>query len=129
MLLVDSSVWIRIGQNRLSLHDYVEPSEELATCPMVVHEVLRGTRSPIRFDALRAAMKFLTMLDDPMPLARFEEAALFYKSCRAAGVTPSTPDCLIAACAIAHDVALFHLDTDFRHIARAAPDLKLLTRP
>lgn len=67
-----------------------------------------------------------TMLDDPTPLDRFEEAALIYLRCRRAGVTPSATDCLVAACAIAHGIRLLHDDADFNHIARVVPALQLL---
>ena len=128
VLLVDTSVWVRIDQNQLRIRDYVSEEEDLATCPMVVHEVLRGTNIPRRFALMSSMLHSVTMLDDPMPLIRFEEAAQLYKDCRARGVTPSTPDCLITACAIAHKVPLFHLDADYSHIARAVPELQLFTR-
>lgn len=128
VVLLDSSVWIRIEQNRLSLHDYVSLDEELLTCPIVIHEVLRGTRNDVRFRVMQETLRLATLLDDPMPLRRFEEAARLYKECRAAGVSPSTPDCLIVASAIAHRVPLFHFDGDFRHIARVTPSLQLFTR-
>jgi predicted nucleic acid-binding protein len=58
------------------------------------------------------------MLDDPMPLERFEAAANIYLRCREAGYTiRSSVDCLIAACAMAHDATLLHNDRDFDHIA------------
>lgn len=65
------------------------------------------------------------LLDDPTPLTRFEEAAQIYLRCRDAGVTPSAVDCLVAACAIAHDIQLVHNDSDFNHIARVVTALKL----
>lgn len=61
------------------------------------------------------------MLDSPMSLDLFEQAAQLYRTCRAAGYTiRSAHDCLIAACAIRNDVPLLHADIDFDHIARVS---------
>jgi predicted nucleic acid-binding protein len=95
---------------------------------MVFHEVLRGARDQIRYEALQNALTQLIMLDAPMPLLRFEDAARLYRRCREKGVTPATPDCIIAATAIAHNAWLLQLDTDFRDMARVVPELKLVTR-
>jgi predicted nucleic acid-binding protein len=91
-----------------------------------VLEVLRGSR-PERYEKNRTLLMSVEMLDAPTPFKRFEEAAQLYRRCRERGVTPSVSDCLVAACAIAHDVPLLHNDADFTHIARVAP-LKLFTR-
>ena len=66
------------------------------------------------------------MLDDPMPLARFEYAAEIYRRCRENGyVIASSYDCLIAACAIEARVPLLQLDHDFEAMADVVP-LELL---
>lgn len=93
---------------------------------MVVHEVLRGARDEFVFDMLKAMLDSVVMLDATIPLLRFVEAARIYRRCRAAGVTPSTPDCVIAATAIAYDAHLFQLDHDYAHMARVIPELQLL---
>ena len=65
------------------------------------------------------------MLDDPMPLELFEQAAQVYRTCQDDGVTiASMGDLLIATCAIRHDVPLFTLDGGFRYVAEIVP-LKL----
>jgi predicted nucleic acid-binding protein len=126
VVLVDSSIFIRVEHAHAAFADLV-PDEEIATCPMVILEVLRGTRDARRYAATREMMTSFEILDEPTPLVRFEEAAKLYLRCRAAGVTPSTADCLIAACAIAHNVPLLHDDQDFLHIARIAP-LRIFSR-
>ena len=66
------------------------------------------------------------MIDDPMPLARFEYAAEIYRRCREGGyVIASSHDCLIAACAIEQAIPLLQLDHDFEVIADVVP-LELL---
>jgi predicted nucleic acid-binding protein len=99
----------------------------VATCPIVVTEVLRGTQDSGRYCLAFDALMNSTMLDAPTPLLRFEQAARLYLRCRGEGVTPSTADCLVAACAIANNVPLLHRDADFDHIARAT-SLKIFTR-
>jgi len=128
VLLVDTSVWIRLDRGQISLYDVVSDEEDLATCPMIIHEFLRGTRNAAHFELVLETLTSLEMLDAPTPYARFQQAAEIYKRCRVAGVTPSTPDAIIAACAIANNVPLLHYDKDFTHIARAIPELQLLTR-
>ena len=126
MVLVDSSVWVQVEHGRAALPELLL-DDEAAVCPVVVLEVLRGTRDERRYQVVREMLMFAELLDDPTPLLRFEEAARIYIRCRNAGVTPSAIDCLVAACAVAHDVPLLHNDADFHHIARYTP-LKLFTR-
>ncbi|HET8774886.1 MAG TPA: PIN domain-containing protein [Thermoanaerobaculia bacterium] len=111
-------------RGRLSLSTLVD--DEVAVCPIVVMEVLRGARDLKRYHRGREMFSFVRLLDAPTPMGRFEDAARIYLQCRDAGVTPSTADCLVAACAIAHEIPLLHNDADFRHIARVVPGLTLL---
>ncbi len=125
VVLVDSSAWIEVERGRTSLSAIVD--DEVAVCPVVVMEVLRGARDLRRYHRGREMFTFVRVLDAPTPLDRFEEAARIYLQCRDAGVTPSTADCLVTACAIAHDIALVHNDRDFAYIAKVVP-LRLFTR-
>lgn len=126
VVLVDSSLWIAVERGQIDFLDLLPEDEEIAICPTVVLEVLRGTR-PERHHKTRALLMRATMLDAPTPLERFEEAVQIYLRCRDDGITPSTPDSLIAACAIANDIPLLHDDSDFDHIADVVP-LKTFTR-
>jgi predicted nucleic acid-binding protein len=121
VVLLDSSVWVLVEHGRIELRDLIPPDETIATCPVVVSEVLRGTRGPKQYQIARAMLMSAEMVDDPTPLERFEEAARSYLVCRDAGVTPSSVDCLVATCAIAHQATLLHRDSDFDHIARVLP--------
>lgn len=126
MILVDSSLWVAIERGQVDLLDVLPEDETIATCPMVVLEVLRGTR-PERHKKTRALLMRAVLLDAPTPLERFEEAAELYAQCRGAGVTPSAPDSIIAACAIAHGIPLLHDDSDFDLIAKVTT-LRTFTR-
>ena len=119
MILVDSSAWINAG---LRLRSLVEATrgQVVAVCPPVVQELLQGTQDETRYELTRLMLRTARMLDDPMPLERFEEAAQLYLDCRDAGYTiRSAHDCLIAASAIAYDVPVLSDDSDFRYLARA----------
>ena len=128
MVFVDSSVWIPVEHGRYDLLELIGEDEEVATCPIVLTEVLRGTRGGGRYRLAYDMLMNATMVDAPTPLARFEQAAQLYLDCREAGVTPSTIDCLIAATAIAHNVPLLSLDANFDQITRAIPRLRTFTR-
>jgi len=126
VVLVDSSIWVRLEHERLSLRELIPTDVQVAVCPIVILEVLRGTRTA-RHAATRTMLAAATMLDAPTPLVRFEKAAELYRQCRDRGVTPSVADCLVAACAIAHGIPLLHGDRDFDHIARATT-LRIFSR-
>lgn len=54
-----------------------------------------------------------------MRLEVFEEAAILYRLGRRAGFTVrSSVDCLIAACAIRHDLVVIHRDRNFGALAK-----------
>lgn len=120
-MLVESSIWIAHARGTLTLDELGQPGD-IAICPPVLFEVLRGTR-PSTYDRWRQILADAQLLDETMPTQRFEEAAKLYIQCRDAGYTiRSSVDCLIAACAIAHNVELLHNDRDFRDFA--APRLE-----
>ncbi len=117
MVLVDSSVWVLIPQ----LSDLAElvQGEEIVTCGPVIEEVLRGARSERDYLNRRATFSAMTILESPMPVEVFEEAAVIFRTARAIGYTIRSPyDCLIAACAIRNAVPVLHVDRDFKYIAR-----------
>ena len=121
MILVDSSAWINAGFSLRSLVNETK-GQVVAVCPPIVHELLQGTEDESRYHLTRMLLGTARMLDAPMPLERFEEAARIYLACRDAGYTiRSSYDCLIAACAIAHSVPVLSDDSDFRYLARVTP--------
>lgn len=118
MYVVDASVWVLAG-GRLEDVEALAGGEEIAVCPPVVHEFLRGSQNASRYRLARDMFRNLTILDSPMPLERYEEGARLYMTCRHEGVTVRKGfDCLIAATAVAHDAIVLHRDSDFDNIAR-----------
>jgi predicted nucleic acid-binding protein len=120
VILVESSICIDHVRGRLTIEELVR-SGEVAVCPPVLFEVLRGARAST-YETWKEALADAHLLDEPMPTERFEEAAKLFIKCRDAGYTiGSSIDCLIAACAIAHDVTVLHNDRDYDFIARVVP--------
>jgi len=125
VVLIDTSVWIEVQRGRFNLDPFVEPGE-IAICPPIAQELLQGVQSPERFALVWDTLLSARMLDDPMPLARFEYAAEIYRRCRETGyMVASSHDCLIAACAIEAHVPLLQRDHDFEVMADVVP-LELL---
>lgn len=122
MLLVDTSVWIELFRKapRADPRALLD-LDEVVTCPPVVQEVLQGFRDEWAFRLARSSMLALPVVDAPLPLARFEEAAQLYRAARRAGLTVrSGVDCLIAASAIRHQLTVLHVDRDFPKLSRVA---------
>ncbi len=120
VLLVDTSVWIEVFRKpaRLALESIVD-LDEIVTCLPIYQEVLQGFRDEKPFRIAREAMSSFPIVESPLPRERFEEAAQLYRAARRAGITiRSSVDCLIAACAIRHDLEIVHLHRDFDSIAR-----------
>jgi len=119
VVLVDSSVWILAERHRFAITQLLPPEEQVAICPIIFQEVVRGAADEAGYLRIRRVLLAAEMLDASVPFERFEQAARVFFDCRKAGVTPrSSVDCLVAATAIAHDVAVLHDDRDFEHIAR-----------
>jgi predicted nucleic acid-binding protein len=121
VLLVDASAWVLSGIRPDVLLE-IGGGDELAVSPPIMSEILRGSHDEVVFQETRKMFLQLRVLDSPLPLERFEEAARLYMMCRDKGVTVRKGfDCLIAATAVAHDVTVLHRDSDFDNIARVMP--------
>jgi hypothetical protein len=119
VILVDTSVWIELLNNRRRHHLTEEELVNFATCGPVVQEVFAGLRDHPWVDAFREAFLALPVLSDPLPLEVFLAAAEIFRQGRHKGYTiRSSTDCLIAAIAIDHKVPVWHKDRDFETIGR-----------
>lgn len=122
MTLVDTSVWIEVFRKTrpIDLLDYVA-FDEVVTCLPVVQEVLQGFREEQPYRLAREAMTALPIVESPLALTVVEEAVGLYRSARRQGLTVrSSTDCLIAACAIRHDLEVLHRDRDFAKLAKVS---------
>jgi predicted nucleic acid-binding protein len=123
MVLVDTSVWIDTfrARNPLDLVEHVD-IDEIVMCLPIVQEVLQGFRDERAFRRARDAMLSFPIVESPLTEQVFLEAVALYRRARQAGVTiRSSIDCLIAACAIRHDLEVLHRDRDFAALAGTAP--------
>ena len=123
MVLVDTSVWIEVFRrsNPIRLETLVD-FDEVVTCLPVVQEVLQGFDDEAAYRVARSAMLALPIVESPLGLPVVEDAVDLYRRARRAGLTiRSGVDCLIAACAVRHELAVLHYDRDFDALARIAP--------
>ena len=122
MILVDTTVWIdffadRDTEGTRKLARAVEGEEDLATCGLVMTEVLQGVREDRRFAEVKDILQDLIYL--PIDEATFIAAAEIYRACRKKGLTIRKPvDCIIAATSIQHSAFILHNDRDFDSIAK-----------
>lgn len=123
MILVDTSIWIEIFRKKSSIRiESVVEFEEIVTCLPVIQEVLQGFREERAYRIARDAMIALPIVESPMEESLFIEAAGLYRSARRQGLTiRSSVHCLIAACALRHDMPVFHKDRDYDILARISP--------
>jgi hypothetical protein len=120
MILVDTSVWVDYFRDMIcpetSRLEQAIREAEVSTCGMVVTEVLQGlgdTRWRARLQQELTLTIFL-----PMSFACHVLAAELYVAARARGRTVrNTADCVIAACAIWHEIPLLQRDRDFETLA------------
>jgi hypothetical protein len=123
VLLVDTSAWIELFRRPAGLDlARIGELDEIVTCLPVVQEVLQGFTDEAAFRTAREAMWSFPIVESPLGEGVFEEAVGLYRTARRAGFTVrSGVDCLIAACAIRHDLTVVHVDRDFDLLARVAP--------
>ncbi len=122
MTLVDTSAWIEVFRRvrPLDLTAYVA-FDDIVTCLPVIQEVLQGFRDERAFRAARDAMFALPLVESPMPGDLIEDAIALYRAARRQAITVrSSVDCLIAACAIRHDLEVLHRDRDYTQLARVS---------
>jgi predicted nucleic acid-binding protein len=115
IVLVDTSVWLRRERAELlkPLHDRV------AICPPVVQELLQGAYGNATRAVVAEIVRDAIMLESPVSLEAFQQAAAIFRAARIAAYTIRTPyDCLIAAIAIRHGAEVLHADRDFDYIAK-----------
>jgi predicted nucleic acid-binding protein len=119
VILVDTSIWIEVLRARqpLDLEDVLD-FDDVVTCLPVIQEVLQGFRDERAYRQAREAMLSLPIVESPLEEEVFTNAVDLYRMARRAEVTVrSSVDCLIAACAIRHDVEVLHRDRDYAAIA------------
>ena len=122
MVLVDTSVWIEVFRKspRVQLESLVD-FDDIVTCLPVIQEVLQGFDSEPAFLRARESMLALPIVESPFGVDVYAQAIDLYRTARRLGLTiRSGVDCLIAACALRHQLEVFHCDRDFDVLARVS---------
>lgn len=122
MTLVDTSVWIEVFRRRrpLELASLI-PFDEVVTCLPVIQEVLQGFGDETAYLRAREAMLALPIVGSPIRDELVLAAVNLYRAARKRGLTVrSSVDCLIAACALRHDLEVLHRDRDFPALAQVS---------
>lgn len=122
MILADTSAWVEFdrgtgGSVDRRMNDLIASGGPLAVTESVLTEVLAGARSEQRAADLRRLLlrSHLLTVD---PAADFDAAALAYRRCRQAGVTPrGLLDCLVVAVAWRSGASVLAQDVDVERIA------------
>ena len=74
-----------------------------------------------RVEKVRQLRAWLPLVESPLRMDIVVEAVGLYRTARRHGLTVrSSVDCLIAACAIRHDLEILHRDRDFPKIAKVS---------
>ena len=122
MVLVDTSVWIEAFRRPARAHlEALVEFDEIVTCLPVIQEVLQGFDREADYRRAREAMWSLPIVEAPIGAGVIDEAVDLYRRARRAGVTVrSSVDCVIAACALRHDLTVLHVDRDFTNLARVS---------
>jgi hypothetical protein len=122
VILVDTSVWIEVFRVRSPLDlEAVVDFDDVATCLPVIQEVLQGFRDEAAYRRARDAMLALPVVESPLAEDVFVQGVDLYRSARRSGLTVrSSADCLIAACAIRHDLEVLHRDRDYTALAEVS---------
>jgi len=121
LYLVDTSVWI-FALRRDPSPGVVQRLAELlrldavATCGLVVLELLGGTLTEHEYARLRDRLRGLHSLE--VTSVDWESAARMSFDLRRAGVTVPFTDALLVALARRHELVLLHADRDFDLISR-----------
>jgi predicted nucleic acid-binding protein len=123
VVLVDTSVWIEIFRKSPKVQiDSLVDFDEIVTCLPVIQEVLQGFDSEPAFQRASESMFALPIVESPLRLDVCRQAVDLYRTARRAGFTiRSGVDCVIAACALRHQLEVLHHDRDFDSIAKIAP--------
>lgn len=113
--LVDTSAWILHFSTDSSFDlRTICPPEERAICLPVYQEILQGIRDEKVYRHLREILLAGDIVENPLTIGLFDEAVGLYRLARKNGLTiRSSVDCLIAACAIRHDLTILHNDRGF----------------
>lgn len=117
-VLVDTSAWLEFLRDTRSptaraLERMIQEKEPMRISGLIVTELLRGC--PSEEDAAALAESLLAWpAVEPVYPSTYKDAARLHRTARSRGLTiRGTVDCVVAALAIEHGLAILHLDRDY----------------
>jgi predicted nucleic acid-binding protein len=132
VFLADTSAWRRSNREDIRVEWLgALRSNQIATCPIVMLELLFGTRDREEFDTLDEGLRALRDIPVTRTITQAAIAALRELAATGSGrhrVTPS--DALIAACAQHAGIGVLHCDRHFDRLAEVMSfESRWLVRP
>ena len=124
MVLVDTSVWVDYFRGRETietfyLSDLIAENADICISGIVLTEILQGIPNEEEYKRVNASLDALIFL--PVLKPDYVTAAEIYRQARSRGqVIRNTIDCLIAVCAMTHNVPLLQNDKDYLAIAKVS---------
>lgn len=129
-VLVDTSVWSLALRRQKGGHNPAEAVIIQALDDLIIEGMVQII-GPIRQELLSGAKSAAALIKlrdhlrefDDLPLGRdiYERAAEMDFRCRQKGVNTTPTDILICAVAIAHNLSVFSVDSDFSSVQRLFP--------
>ena len=120
MLLIDTSVWVRLFRNnsddfKQSLIEVID-GRDYYLSRFTQTELLQGSLNEKEWSTLNSYLEVQEYIEPSVE--SWTAAARIYYDLRRQGITVrNTIDCCIAASAIEHGLLLLHIDRDFEEIA------------
>jgi predicted nucleic acid-binding protein len=124
-VLVDTSVWsLALRRKAPDPRSYAVLMQLIADGRAAVigsirQELLSGVRDNRSFERLRDYLR--SFPDEPLLTTDYEQAAVYFNTCRARGIQGSNTDFLICAVAERMGWAVFTQDDDFQRYAAHIP--------
>jgi hypothetical protein len=121
VILADTSAWVEYDRATGStvdarITDLIEDDTPPVVTEPVIMEVIAGARDQARAEDLRRLLLRGGLLPFD-PATDFDAAALIYRRCRQAGITPrGMIDCMIAAVGWRNNAALLCRDVDLKRV-------------
>jgi predicted nucleic acid-binding protein len=122
VILVDTSAWVEYDRATGStverrLAELIDREAAIAVTEPIIMELQAGARDDRRQELLRRLLLRFDLIPFD-PVADFDGAALIYRRCRGAGITPrGLLDCMIASVAWRTRATLLAQDADLDRVA------------
>ena len=123
-ILVDTNILIDYLKNPTDNATKIFEQNEIATCGVIVTELLRGSKSSMESEKLKTALECFEYLD--FEKADWIEIAELFIKLKKSGVTVPFQDGIISYLAIKHNCKVWTKDCHFKVIQSVIPILDLL---